>query len=870
MSESTVPPTPVPLPAVQPRRSRLWWTLGAILAVLFGFTGWVAWQAQGLEERILAEVQPHLATDVHIEGLDVSLWGAWPDVEVRLRGVRIADALDPEADFLTLNRLDLTVACWPLLEDRLEVRSLQLSQGQVNLRRASDGTGNWVFWKTDESSEVALPAWRIASLVLDEVVVEGSWASGREVTGWSTEVQDAQVSLASGVGGALEVEGVVELVRSDLRIAEEPWLDQVGFSAEVNGRIGGDDVALVLDRARLSRGPLGVDVSGRLGTEEGEFNLALRADAAALEAVEKVLPPALRPTLDAVFSRAGGQADLDVVVGQSGSIDGPSSWAGPSSGSWGGVWAVRVDLAGTEFRERNESVLMQAGTLVAHDQGRGWKVDLSGVRAGVAGGEVQLNGVATGSGSQWQLGLDVEGIARPSRLVDWMSPAVQWPEGWRMGEEGQVRAEGRLQVTGFEDGSWSWTVDHGTHVSASGLVWNGHGAECGVGAVDFRWNASGWVANVEGVHVPGAEMSASLEQAAEGKARLDVAEADVSDVLNWWQDWSEVKVPGSDAASTAPWNISVVSGPLRHGSLSADRLQLEGRLHQGRLEVMSLKADAMGGQLEARGTVDRRRADFEGRMAEIDLPSFLEATDGLGQATLLPRHVRGTTWAQGHLGYDFQRKSGVPWDAQVTARIEDGELIEFDLLQEIPATLEADRKYRFIADADDMRRRLKRVRFEPLAVNVDFERDVLSLTPVTVASDAMDVGVEGWYRLGGNMDFTLDFALRDLKSAEGELGTVEEDGLGHRFFLAVGGTLEEPEFGYDRGAHQEHRRTQRQGAWNRLKGALQGEEVEGNVPESGPELPAQTVEVAAEDSSEPSDTKRRPVRVSDLDDEDDF
>ena len=66
-------------------------------------------------------------------------------------------------------------------------------------------------------------------------------------------------------------------------------------------------------------------------------------------------------------------------------------------------------FGGTEFRERNESVLMQTGTLVAHDQGRGWEVDLSGVRAGVAGGEVQLNGLATGSGSQWQLGLDVEG-----------------------------------------------------------------------------------------------------------------------------------------------------------------------------------------------------------------------------------------------------------------------------------------------------------------------------------------------------------------------------------------------------------------------------------------------------------------------------
>lgn len=844
--------------------------LGAILVVLFGFTGWVAWQAQGLEERILAEIQPHLATDVHIEGLEVSLWGAWPDVEVRLRGVRIADALDPDADFLALDRLDLAVACWPLLEDRLEVRSLQLSQGQVNIRRAADGTGNWVFWKTGESEEVALSEWSIESLALDEVAVKGEWASAREVTWWTTEVQDARLSLVSGDEGTLEVQGAVDMSGSDLRIADDPWLDQAGLVADVRGRMVGGDVAFVLDRARLSHGPHGVEVSGRLGTEEGEFSLALRADAAELVAVREVLPPVLRPTLDFALSRSAGQADLDVIVGPSASSDGPSAWAGPSSEIRDGAWAVRVDLAGMEFRERGESLRMQAGTLVAHDAGRGWNVDLRGVRAGVAGGEVQLNGTATGTGGQWQLGLDVEGIARPSRLVDWMTPAVQWPEGWTMGEEGQVRAEGRLQVTGFADGTWSWTVGDGAHVSASGLAWEGPGADCGIGSLDFQWNASGWTAGAQRIRVPGAVASVSAEQAEQGTARLEVEAADVKALLNWGEDWSEVKVPTADATSSVPWNVSLVCGPLRHGALSADRMQLEGRFHDGRLEVASLKADAMGGQLEAKGTVDLRRADFEGRMAEVDLPSFLEATDGLGQATLLPRHVRGTTWAQGHLGYDFQRKSGVPWDAQVTARIEDGELIEFDLLQEIPATLEADRKYRFIADADDMRRRLKRVRFEPLVVDLEFEREVLSLAPVTVASDAMDVGVEGWYRLGGNMDFTLDFALRDLKSSEGELGTVEEDGLGHRFFLAVGGTLEAPEFGYDRDAHQAHRRTQRQGAWDRLKGAIQGEETERDVPAEGPTPSAQSVEIEKNPVSESSDTKPRPVRVSDLDDDDDF
>ena len=49
-----------------------------------------------------------------------------------------------------------------------------------------------------------------------------------------------------------------------------------------------------------------------------------------------------------------------------------------------------------------------------------------------------------------------------------------------------------------------------------------------------------------------------------------------------------------------------------------------------------------------------------------------------------------------------------------------------------------------------------------------------------------------WHRSRADI-FTLDFALRDLKSDEGEFGPVAEDGLGHR---SLRGHLEEPEFGY--------------------------------------------------------------------------
>ena len=87
-------------------------------------------------------------------------------------------------------------------------------------------------------------------------------------------------------------------------------------------------------------------------------------------------------------------------------------------------------------------------------------------------------------------------------------------------------------------------------------------------------------------------------------------------------------------------------------------------------------------------------------------------------------------------------------------------------------------------------------------MDVEMDREVITVAPVMVESDAMDVGVEGWYRLGGEWISPLISPCGTSNRATGELGAMEEDGLGHRFFLSVGGTLAEPEFGYDRAAHK--------------------------------------------------------------------
>ncbi|MCH1575422.1 MAG: AsmA-like C-terminal region-containing protein, partial [Flavobacteriales bacterium] len=278
----------------------------------------------------------------------------------------------------------------------------------------------------------------------------------------------------------------------------------------------------------------------------------------------------------------------------------------------------------------------------------------------------------------------------------------------------------------------------------------------------------------------------------------------------------------------------------------------------------ALKARAFDGGVAAHGGWDLESIELEGAVVDVDVSSFLEGTAGLGQNTLLPSHLRGRAWAEGILNHHFGKAPNLAWETDLNVRLEEAELLDFDLLQRIPETLKAEGKYRFISDAEDLSKRLMRVRFEPLEAQVSLSRGVFNLEPTEVVSDAMNVGIAGWQRLSGGMDYTLDFALRDLKSDREEFGVTADDGLGHRFFLAIGGTLDAPEFGYDRTAHKSHRQGERRSALGRLKGLILGEQEAPNPQSEAP------TDILVQDSLGQEKGSKGPTPRDFDDDDDDF
>lgn len=830
------------------------------------FTASLWFLSDGLEEKVLSSIQPHLLTDVRIGAVEVTVWSSWPDVEVTLTDVHVEDALHPGEWFLELEELGVVFGWMPLLVGRLEVDRVQAREGRMRIERDRNGGENWRFWNAGPQEGSSLD-WAIGGVGLEGVVVEGQWwaEGGEHPVEWSTLCHTMGLRRPAGVAGngAMAMEGSARLEDMLLRADGRSWLEGPALDAGVRWSWNGGILEVEVERGILE-GPSGdlalegmlsggADFAMRLGGQE--------ADAATLIGV---LPGFLLDGLDPDL-KFGGKADVELLVGQGEWSPGRAT---PTDADWTGEWAVSMSPSTIQVGRKALSVGARKGHIGVYPVARGWKATVDGVEGDAAGGEYRCSGTWRSGRQSDVLDLDLEWTVRPARLMEVLEVASALPEGWTCKEGGAFSGKGQFGLR-RSSGEWSWT---GGSCLAE-LTDFGLGSAQGEFVVgSSKWDAvpGGVAVTFEGLKGPGLQgPAAGTVRGSEGNPLEVAVKADAVDVeallgvLRGNGGASGSTVPGSmvwavDLASVR-WQNAVVR------QLSA-RGQWDPASGQGTLE--EVEAVLFEGRCSGRGEWSGKALEIRGRLADASIPQLLEGTEGLGQSTLLPSHVRGRLWAEGRLGYAFDAPQGLEWSTDLDVRVEQGELVDFGLLQRIPETLKEEPKYRFISDAQDLGQRLRRVRFEPVTTHVNLDMGLITLDQTQVVSDAMDVGIGGWQRLSGGMDYTLDFALRDLKSDQEEFGTTEDDGLGHRFFLAISGTLDAPEFGYDRLAHRAHRQDERRDAVERLRDLVRGDgggerPVEGGAEprQEGPAGPVQR-------GGEGGVSKPKPKLPDD--DEDDF
>ena len=233
--------------------------------------------------QIEQRVEDATGRTFHIGDMQASLF---PWVGLKLDDVVLGNAEGFKgADFLRVGHLDVQLAFWPLLQQRVELRHFTLEAPALYLQRNSDGRGNWEDLTGSQPQSTAASPATTSSPALAAFTAESiSLSKGR--LSWSDAVSGRHITLDQ-----LEIQ--LDDVQQERPVNVHAALTVNGNLLQLNGKIGpiGD-----LARLDLQRLPL---------------QLQLTADQFALAAVADLLPPLPKQLGDGKTAVAQMQAGLE-------------------------------------------------------------------------------------------------------------------------------------------------------------------------------------------------------------------------------------------------------------------------------------------------------------------------------------------------------------------------------------------------------------------------------------------------------------------------------------------------------------------------------------------------------------------------------
>lgn len=773
--------------------------LGVALAALAWARG-DAWKARAVDA-----MNAQLEGDLLVEDITLSWWNGFPDMSVDLAQIAVTNA--QKDTLIQAERVGLELNVWSLLSETPDIHAITLEDGRVHLAQDAQGTWNVeaLLRDTNDSPDDA-PALPLAQVKLQNMALS---VGLKEDLRASMLVRQAALELSPDLQSfAWRLDLSEGLLDADAL----PKLRPLTVSTE--GRVSQTEDGLWALLGEMETADMDFDLA--LTYKDGrDWQANVKAPRVTLRGIEQLLDTHpwkgqitldhdVRLDINVSPSRTtiAWSTDADAfqlapsLTGLTMTVQGVCSGSGEvvhAKGAWD--WVVNDAKAsgpGWSFEGR----MLPASARQIHIQGT-MEVDAS----------TPWEAWAPNLSHNLTSMLPVSGIARArgSATLDW--------------GRGTVSPLGTLQlsqVTGQLDGQ-PYMVDvreirfddEQLSTDSLHLSWAGNVGE--VAVRDLTWT------------------SLSAPGPLHGYVSVDANSIDVGPILTWWSHLE--RAPSARAQLLAPGSelgLDVRSELLNWDALQCRNLDASSKVQHNRWTILSARVEGLEGRAHVEGSLAPGRAGWllslRGTADDVSLPKLFSTYNNFGQSLIRHDHLSGAVSTAGSLGMSWGLDGS--WHAEdftasLQTSVDHGRLTGLEVFDEIADYLEGHRLMAPLVDPDDLRSRLRDVAFEPVSQRVDVRGEEVWLPMTVIESSAMNVAIEGAYDFDSNMDYTLGFALRDLRSgASDAFGEMEDDGLGNQFFLRMFGLVESPEYAYDRDAARSHRRQAIQAEKARLKEAL--------------------------------------------------
>tara|TARA_B110000003_G_scaffold64156_1_gene64793 strand:+ start:10350 stop:12866 length:2517 start_codon:yes stop_codon:yes gene_type:complete len=786
--------------------------LAAIALVLLGTMGWAWWMvAQHGEEwkRLGVEaLNENVTGTLTIETIGLSWWRSFPDVSVDLTQVSIQSPQGQE--WFHAQRLGMEIDVWSLMWDHPTLKTLTMDEGSLFLEEVASGRWNVDGLLAPKERLEDNPS--LASLPLMEITgmaVEAQWRDG---SSWSGRLVQASIEPGlEGLSWSWEMD-VKEVQGSG---GDLPPLQPFGLSFSGTARQGASDKWE--GEGKLSAAGMsshwGAFMTG------SDYTVELECTNVTFDALDDLL---VRGPWSGKWS-SEHQLALQVKLTEGGvEVD----WNAPENDvhlapAWTGLsMALNGSLQAKGSASRGQSGPWRWEVTEAKLQGAGWQME----------GSVMPEDHSA-LAFQGKASLDM--VTPFDAWVPSMSESIRSA----LPASGKTHAEGRLRLhptDGFIsfEGSiqlqrWAGVLDGIPYlIDAPSLAWRPSSLDADSLFVQWAGN-EGWL------QCRGLTPRTWWEGGAlKGTVDIDATRLSVDPILTFWDHLD--KRPATEALLLTPGSslaLNVSSQFLEWDNLECTELSLRSECTHNRWNIRSARLKGLEGQAQLEGGLKPGRAGWmlglRGTLDDVSLPELFSTYQDFGQGLLRHEHLQGAVSLAGSLAMSWDLGGGwhgEQFTASLETEIRHGHLQGLEAFDDMANYLAEHRLMAPLVDPDDLRGRLKDIDFRPIDQHIEVSQRRVDLPKTLIESSAMNLSVEGVYTFDHLMDYTIGFALRDLRaSASDALGVMEDDGLGSQFFLNMSGPVSEPIYSYDRAAARTHRKNAVEAEKQRLREALRGE-----------------------------------------------
>ncbi|WP_341902219.1 AsmA-like C-terminal region-containing protein [Fluviicola taffensis] len=323
-----------------------------------------------------------------------------------------------------------------------------------------------------------------------------------------------------------------------------------------------------------------------------------------------------------------------------------------------------------------------------------------------------------------------------------------------------------------------------------------------------------------------------IDQFLQDKHTLDVSVIAESKKINLKDFTNTIAGDPKTTTTNREWMLpTMINGNVK---LNVDAIHMEkhiftqinGEMNVGNRSISIQKLHGITGNATVRGTLAVVETSPEYFQLATNLSSkdiyfkpIFREWNNFDQTVIQEDNISGRAEAILDLKAPFDLQYGVLKDeieAQIQMKIIGGQLKNVSTFTALTKDLKTTKTKMILKsrEIDALGDKLNNIQFETLENTIFIKNSVIVIPKMEIKSSAIDITVDGKHKFNNDIDYKFAFRFRELKQKkdESEFGIVEDDGTGIKVFVRMYGNLDNPIIEWDKTSRKEDAKQNREEA----------------------------------------------------------